>query len=77
VSISVSGAVGTKYQGFLEDIDDTLRAFAARPHWGKTHFFNAERLQEVYPRYDDFVALRRKMDPDGLFLNEHLRNMVA
>lgn len=77
VSISVSGAVGTDYVGFLRGVDEVLRPFGARPHWGKTHFLDAERLREVYPRYEDFVAIRREMDPDGVFLNDHLRGMLA
>lgn len=77
VSISVSGAVGTDYQDFLRGVDQALREFGARAHWGKTHFFDADRLREVYPRYDDFVAIRRAMDPRGTFLNEHLTTMLA
>ena len=77
VSISVSGAVGTDYRGFLEAMDAALRPFGARPHWGKTHFCDASRLREVYPRYDDFVAIRRKLDPGGVFLNDHLTGMLA
>lgn len=77
VSISVSGAVGTDYLGFLRSVDEVLREFQARPHWGKTHFFDADRLREVYPRYDDFVAVRRALDPQETFLNDHLRSMIS
>ncbi len=77
VALSFSGAVGTDYEGFLRGIDAALREFGARAHWGKTHFHDAERLREVYPRYEDFVAIRRSMDPDGIFLNELTRAMMA
>jgi FAD/FMN-containing dehydrogenase len=77
VSISLSGAIGTDYWDFLRGIDLALRDFDARPHWGKTHFFDAARLREVHPRYDEFVAIRRELDPTGTFLNEHLRDMFA
>lgn len=77
VSISVSGAVGTDYEGFLRAMDDTLRPFGGRAHWGKTHFLDAGRLKEVYPRYDEFVALRSDFDPTGTFVNPHLHGMFA
>jgi FAD/FMN-containing dehydrogenase len=73
--ISVSGAPGTDYWPFLRAIDETLRPFAARPHWGKLHFMTRERLEELFPRFDKFVEIRRELDPDGMFLNDYLREL--
>ena len=73
--ISVSAAPGTDYWPFLRAIDDTLQPFGARPHWGKLHFMTRERLEELFPRFDRFVELRRECDPDGVFLNDHLREL--
>ncbi len=61
---------------FFRAIHDTLAEFDARPHWGKGHMMTAQRVSEVFPRYDDFVAIRRDLDPSGTFLNEHLRGLV-
>ena len=36
---------------------------AGRPHWGKVHTLGAERLRELYPRFDDFRAVRDRLDP--------------
>lgn len=36
-----------------------------------------ERLERIYPKYDAFKRLRREMDPDGVFLNDHLRMLFA
>ncbi|WP_375399403.1 D-arabinono-1,4-lactone oxidase [uncultured Amnibacterium sp.] len=76
VSLSVSGVPNTDYEPFLRAFDRALQPFSARPHWGKMHYFDAERLQQVYPEYQRFVDLRRRMDPDGVFLNDHLTEMV-
>jgi FAD/FMN-containing dehydrogenase len=46
-------------------------------HWGKLHFLTPERLHELYPRVDDFIAVRRRLDPAGVFLNPHLRPLFA
>jgi FAD/FMN-containing dehydrogenase len=73
VVISVSGTPGTDYWAYLRSVDALLAGFDARVHWGKLHFLTPERLRELYPRADDFVALRRELDPQGMFLNDHLR----
>ncbi|MFC7726843.1 D-arabinono-1,4-lactone oxidase [Nocardioides sp. GCM10028917] len=77
VVISVSGTPGTDYWGYLRSVDALLAGFDARVHWGKLHFMTPERLHELYPRADDFIALRRELDPQGMFLNDHLRPLFA
>ena len=77
VVISVSGMPGTDYWPYLRDVDRLLSEFDARVHWGKLHFLTREQLYERYPRAPDFVAIRRRLDPDGVFLNEHLRPLFA
>ena len=48
-----------------------------RPHWGKLHTLDAATLRERYPRFDDFVALRDKLDPTGLFSNAYLEKVLG
>jgi len=72
VVISVSGTPGTDYAPYLRDVDRLLGEFDARVHWGKLHFLTREQLFARYPRAADFVELRRALDPDGVFLNDHL-----
>jgi FAD/FMN-containing dehydrogenase len=71
--ISVSGEPGTDYWDYLRSVDALLADFDARVHWGKLHFLTPERLHALYPRAGDFIALRRELDPEGVFLNDHLR----
>jgi FAD/FMN-containing dehydrogenase len=75
--ISVSGRPGTDYWDYLRSVDALLAEFGARVHWGKLHFLNPERLHELYPRADEFIAIRRQLDPGGMFLNDHLRELFA
>lgn len=77
VVISVSGKPGTDYWGYLRSVDALLSEFGARVHWGKLHFLTPERLHALYPRADDFIAIRRELDPQGVFLNDHLRPLFA
>ena len=71
--ISVSGKPGTDYWDYLRSVDGLLADFDARVHWGKLHFLTPERLHALYPKAGEFVALRRELDPEGMFLNDHLR----
>jgi FAD/FMN-containing dehydrogenase len=77
VVISVSGTPGTDYWAYLRSVDALLSEYDARVHWGKLHLMTAERLHELYPRAADFIALRRELDPQGMFLNDHLRPLFA
>ena len=40
-------------------------SYGGRPHWGKRHFQTAETLRPRYPRWDDFQAVRARLDPTG------------
>jgi FAD/FMN-containing dehydrogenase len=75
--ISVSGTPGTDYWDYLRAVDALLAQFNARVHWGKLHFLTAERLHALYPEADEFIAVRRELDPEGVFLNDHLRPLLA
>jgi FAD/FMN-containing dehydrogenase len=76
-AISVSGQPGTDYWAYLRSVDALLSQFDARVHWGKLHFLTPERLHELYPEADKFIAIRRELDPNGTFLNPHLRELFA
>ena len=50
---------------------------SARPHWGKLHFNSADDMPSLYPRFEDFARIRRRLDPEGRFLNDHLRKLFG
>jgi FAD/FMN-containing dehydrogenase len=77
VVISVSGTPGTDYWPYLREVDALLGGFDARVHWGKLHFLTREQLFARYPRAEDFVDVRRRLDPNGVFLNAHLEPLFA
>ncbi|MFZ2964719.1 MAG: D-arabinono-1,4-lactone oxidase, partial [Rhodoglobus sp.] len=59
----------TEYFAAVEQI---MVAHGGRPHWGKMHTRDAEYLRGVYPRFDDFLAVRDRLDPERLFANPYL-----
>jgi FAD/FMN-containing dehydrogenase len=76
--LSVSGQPGTDYWDYLRRVDALLGGeFGARVHWGKLHFLTAEQLRRRYPRAEAFIEIRRRLDPHGVFLNDHLRPLFA
>lgn len=77
VSISVSGELKYDWLGFLRAVDQTLRPWEPRPHWGKYYFLDATRTRELYPRLDRFLAVREQLDPRRLFLNDHLAEVFG
>jgi FAD-linked oxidoreductase len=61
----------------FEACEAIFRRNDGRPHWGKMHTQTAVELAETYPKYGEFRALRRRLDPQGKFLNEYLRGMFG
>ena len=62
---------------YLLLVQRTLAAFGARPHWGKLHWLGARELTELYPRFEDFRAVRAAADPDGLLMSSYLRHLLG
>jgi FAD/FMN-containing dehydrogenase len=71
--VSVSGMPGVDYWPYLREVDRILGRYDARVHWGKLHFLTKAQLHERYPMADKFIKIRKKFDPNGVFLNDHLR----
>lgn len=75
--IAVHVFKGMEYQPFFKDVEDILRGFDARPHWGKIHHRNAEELAALYPRFTEFLALRDRLDPQRVFLNDYTKQIFG
>ena len=61
----------------FELIEPIFRRHDGRPHWGKLHSLHGQQLQALYPRWDDFLDLRRRLDPDGRLLNPYLKGLFG
>lgn len=60
----------------LPVIEKELAPFAARPHWGKLFTTEPAVLKRIYEKMPTFVALSKKLDPQGKFRNEWLKRNV-
>jgi FAD/FMN-containing dehydrogenase len=77
VTISLHQAAELPYREFFTDCEAIFRNVAGRPHWGKLHGCRAAQLRGLYPRWDEFHAARRELDPHGRLLNDHLRELFG
>ncbi|SDL51489.1 xylitol oxidase [Glycomyces sambucus] len=50
-------------------LEAALEPFAPRPHWGKLFSIPMNEVRSRYPRMDDFVQLRARVDPEEKFVN--------
>lgn len=65
------------WKGFVRDVESVFDRYEGRPHWGKHHTKTAEDFAGLYPEWDAFCETRAELDPDGLFLNDHLRSVFG
>jgi len=62
---------GMAWEPYFRAVEAIMDEYAGRPHWGKRHFQSAETLRARYPRWDDWQAVRARLDPDGRFANAY------
>jgi FAD/FMN-containing dehydrogenase len=77
VTISIHQAAELPYEQFFSDAESVFRHFHGRPHWGKLHHHTASQLRSLYPRFDSFCAVRERLDPEGRFLSNYLRELLG
>ncbi len=77
VHISVHQYVGMPYERYFDAVQAICLNHGGRPHWGKMHSLKGGQLARLYPRWDDFLALRERMDPQGRFLSPYLRDLFG
>ena len=68
---------GTPYDAYFQGVERIMDSYDGRPHWGKMHFQGHETLAERYPKWDDFQAVRRQLDPEGRFTNQYLERVLG
>jgi L-gulonolactone oxidase len=76
--IAVHVYQGTRaYDQYFTGVEAIMNDYEGRPHWGKLHYQTAETLAPRYPRWDEFQAVRQRLDPDGRFTNPYLDRVLG
>lgn len=76
-TISVHQGNGLPAEAFFRACEEIFLRYDGRPHWGKVHYLDAERLAHVTPGWNEWWAQRDAADPDSAFLNDRLRGWRA
>jgi L-gulono-1,4-lactone dehydrogenase len=66
-----------EWRSYLEAVEEIMKGFEGRPHWGKRHFQTAETLRARYPEWDRFTRVRSRLDPGGRFANDYVRRVLG
>ena len=66
-----------EHRDYFALLEPIMRAHDGRPHWGKVHTRTADDLRPAYTRFDDFLAMRDRLDPDRVFANPHLERILG
>jgi FAD/FMN-containing dehydrogenase len=67
----------TDHRAYFAGVEDVMRSYDGRPHWGKLHNRTAADLAPAYPRWGDFAAVRDRADPARLFGNDYLDRVLG
>ena len=67
----------TDYTKYFNAAQSIFTEHEGRPHWGKLHTLGADYFRERYARFDDFVAVRDRLDPGRVFGNSYLDRVLG
>lgn len=66
-----------EHEPYFRQVEEIFRDYGGRPHWGKLHYRRAEDLAPDYPRWDDFQAVRDRLDPARTFSNAYVTRVFG
>jgi L-gulonolactone oxidase len=75
--IAVHQFTGSPFEPYFRAFEAVCEPLGGRPHWGKLHYRDAESLRRVYPKFDDFLAVRDQLDPARVFTNPYLDRVLG
>jgi FAD/FMN-containing dehydrogenase len=75
--IAIHQYAGLPYRAYFDLFESIVAGVAGRPHWGKLHSLDADRLGGLYPRHQDFRRVRAEVDPDDRFGNSYLTRVLG
>jgi FAD/FMN-containing dehydrogenase len=76
-AISVHRTASEDYRPLFDAVEPIFWKYGGRPHWGKVHSLGYPQLSALYPKFDEFIAVRAELDPQGRLLNDHLKTLFG
>lgn len=75
LSIAIHMPANESFDFFFQEFEPLFRKNGGRPHWGKLHSLTGAELTALYPRFADFNALRKELDPQGKFISPYMAKL--
>ncbi|MFM1752355.1 MAG: hypothetical protein RL119_1317 [Actinomycetota bacterium] len=75
--IAVHMYKGMEFEPYFRDVAAIMADYDGRPHWGKMHYLGANELSALYPRWNDFLKARDRLDPQRTFANDYTRQVFG
>jgi L-gulono-1,4-lactone dehydrogenase len=75
--VAIHQYVGMPYEPYMRAFEKVAISLGGRPHWGKLNWRDADSLRPVYPHFDDFLAVRDKLDPQRTFANAYTSRILG
>ena len=75
--IAIHQYSGLPYRAYFDTFESIVADVAGRPHWGKMHSLDADRLGRLYPRHRDFRQVRAEVDAEDRFGNSYLTQVLG
>ena len=77
ISVAVHASHEQRHEFMFRELEPIFRRHGGRPHWGKLHGLTHDDVLDLYPDAPGFISLRDELDPEGRFLNDHLRGLLV
>lgn len=68
---------GMEWAGYFRAVEEAMIGFGGRPHWGKRHSQDSAGLSSLYPAWERFASVRRRLDPRGRFTNSYVDRVLG
>jgi len=75
--IAVHQYRGMEWRPYFEAVQSIMSEYGGRPHWGKRHMLTRDELASRYPGFDDFLAVRDRLDPGRVFANAYTERCLG
>lgn len=77
VYFAVHTYITEDWRPYFKEMETIFKRHGGRPHWGKWHSLKDQDFAQIYPKWSEFKKLRHELDPNGTWLNTHLKDIFA
>ena len=65
------------YHDYFAAVEAIHKKHEGRPHWGKINTLRAKDFAALYPKWNDFLKIRKELDPTGKFLTPYMKDVFG